>query len=284
VTGACWWFALILLSTGEAAWATAADAPMPDARQMKQRMLASMRKSEEALENYSCTVHERNQELNADNQIKKQHSSVKEQFFVNGIQIEHTLEKDGKPLSEADARREQSRVDKEVKKYSDPAQAEKEKVKDEKQVDLFLRALKLSGGRRIQREGRSTLVYDLSGDPDFHPKKLEERFAQALTGTIQIDEETGTPVQGRFETTRDLKIGAGVLANLHKGFWLRFDQQHEPDGAWITKHVEGTGDVRAALFLRDRFHFQQQLDNCHIFSVHTEEKHAKSPVANEAQP
>ncbi len=249
-----------------------AELPIPDGRQIKSRVLASLRRSENAIENYSCIVREATDELTSDGSVKKRSSSVKEQFFVNRIQIEHTLERDGKPLSASDAKKEQERVDKQVKKYSDERQASKAQEHGLKQADMFLQALRLSDGRRESRMGRPTLVYQLSGDPDFHPKSLEERFAEALTGQIAIDEQSGTPIGIQFETKRDVKIGGGLLANLHKGFWLHITQQREPDGVWITKDVQGSGDARAALFLHARFRFSEQLQKCHLFSVSSHEQ------------
>jgi hypothetical protein len=258
---------IVLLVSG----AHGAEVPVPDGRAIKARVLKSLRASEDALENYSCIVRQQSDELDEKGGVKKHRSSVKEQFFVNGVEVEHTLERDGKPLSEGDAKKEQDRVDKEVKKYSDVKEAEKKQARGEKQADKFLRALSLTNGRRESRGGRNTLFYDLAGDPDFRARSLEERFAKALDGKIAIDEDSGTPTELRFQTTRDVKIGGGLLANLHKGFWLHVTQQREPDGAWITKSVEGNGDARAALFMRARFRFREDLDKCHLFRVKTEE-------------
>ena len=249
-----------------------ADAPVPDGRQIKQNVLKSLKQSEKALENYSCLVHQQSEELNSNGSVSKHRSSTTEQFFVNGIEISHTLAKDGKDLAGNDAKKEQARVDKEVQKYSDRQTAERAQSHDEKQADMFLRALRLSKGRRTQIDGRNTLVYDLAGDPDFRPRKLEERFAEALIGRIWIDEETATLVELKLTTTHDLKIGGGLLVNLHKGFWLHIKQQRQPDGAWITKEVEGSGDARAALFVHARFRFREDLDKCHLFSVTTQER------------
>ena len=261
--------ALLAYYAGSAA-STDPETSIPNGRQMKQRVLKSLRQSEDALERYSCIVRDQSEEVNADGSVKKHRSSVKEQFFVNQIEIEHTLERDGKPLSASDAKKEQERVNREVKKFSDKEEAEKAQVKDEKQADMFLRVLQLTDGRREQRNGRSTLVYRLSGDPAFKPRKLEERFAQALTGMIAVGEETGTPLDLRFETMRDVKIGGGLLVNLHKGFWLHLAQQRQPDGVWLTKEVEGTGEARAALFVHARFRFKEELEKCHLFSVTTQ--------------
>jgi hypothetical protein len=241
--------------------------PLPDPGQLKQRAIANMKKSEEALERYSCIVRNQYEELNGDGGVKKRETRRLERFFVNGMKIDHLLARDGKDLSGGDAKKEQERVDKEVKKYSDPKEVSKRQDRAEKQFDMFLRAQRFTKGRRETRNGRSTVVYDLTGDPGFRPKSLEERFAQAVTGRLWMDEEAGTPVELRIETEKDVKIGGGLLANLHKGFELHLTQQRQPEGVWLTKSVDGNGDVRAGLFFHPRFRFKEELDSCRLFSV-----------------
>jgi len=241
--------------------------PLPDPGQLKQRAIANMKKSEEALERYSCIVREQGDELDGNGKVKKHESRRMERFFVHGMQIDHVLARDGKDLTGGDAKKEQDRVDKEVRKYSDLQQVSKRQDREEKQFDMFLRAQRFTNGRREVRNGRSTVVYDLTGDPAFRPRNLEERFAQAVTGRLWMDEEAGTPVELRIETTRDVKIGGGLLANLHKGFVLHLTQQRQPEGVWLTKSVGGNGDARAGLFFHPRFRFQEELENCRLFSV-----------------
>ncbi len=241
--------------------------PLPDPGQLKQRAMANMKKSEEALERYSCIVRDQNDELDGNGKVKKHESRRMERFFVNGVQINHVLARDGKELTGGDARKEQERVDNKVKKYSDPKEVSKREDRAEKQIDMFLRAQRFTNGHREARNERSTLVYDLTGDPYFHPKSLEERFAQALSGRLWVDEETGAPVELRIETEKDVKIGGGLLVNLHKGFVLHLTQQRQPEGVWLTKSVDGNGDVRAGLFFHPRFRFKEELENCRLFSV-----------------
>ena len=246
--------------------------PLPDPKQLMVRARASIIQSEKDLEKYSCTVREKTQELNDNKSVKKERSVIKERFYVNGIQLEHILSRDGVALSGRAARKEQEHVDNDVKRFSDPAQANGEIDRSEKQVDTFLRALRFTNGHREMRNGRSVIVYDLSGDPAFHPRNLEERFAEALNGRIWIDEESGQPLELRFQTDKDVKIAGGLFANLHKGFQLHLLRQRQADGAWLTKSVDGSGDARAALFFHPRFHFSEDTDQCHLFSVETQQK------------
>jgi hypothetical protein len=261
---------LVVFLSASAAY-TLTDKPLPDAGQLKQLTLANIKKSEEALERYSCIVREQMDELNSDGGVKKRETQRAERFFVNGMQIDHVLARNGKDLTGGDAKKEQERVDNRVKKYSNPKEVSKQQDRAEKQIDMFLRAQRLTNGRREVRNGRSTLIYDLTGDPNFHPRSLEERFAQAVTGRLWVDEETGAPVELRIETTRDVKIGGGLLVNLHKGFLLHLTQQRQPEGVWLTKSVDGNGDARAGLFFHPRFRFRQELENCRLFSVESKD-------------
>lgn len=260
-------FYFLVLGPLISALMTVQDSALPDPQQLKQRALASMKESEKNLEKYSCIAHDQTEELNGDGTLKHLHAKEEEQFFVNGVEIDHTLANDGKQLSGNAARKEQQRVDAEVKKFSDPKEAEKSQVQDEKQVDMFLRAVRFTNGRRELRSGRSTIIYHLAADPSFHPKKLEERFAQALVGTIAMDEETGNVLELRVETDRDVKVGGGLLANVHKGFRFHLLQERQPDGVWLTTAMDGSGDARAGLLFHPRFRFTQRLDKCHLYSV-----------------
>jgi hypothetical protein len=204
--------------------------------------------------------------------VKKEKTVLKERFYVNGIQLEHVLARNGVPLSGRSERKEQQHVDKDVTRFSDPNQATGEIDRTGREAGIFLRALRFINGRREIINGRSVIVYDLSGDPAFHPRSLEERFAQALTGTIWIDEDSGQPMELRFHTDKDVKIAGGLFANLHKGFQLHVVRQREPDGVWLTKSVDGSGDARAAIFFHPRFRFSEDTEKCHLFTVNTQQK------------
>ncbi len=250
------------------AWAR--DAPFPNPQVLKERAIASAERQEKDRENYSCTVREEDYEFNNDGSVKKKHASTVDRFYVNGWSVDHVLERDGKPLSGSDAKKEQERTDKLVKKYSNEKRAEKAQQEMQRQLETFLRVERFANGQREQREGRSIVSYDLAGDPNFHPQKIEERVMQSLVGRIWVDEELGILQELRLRTDKDIKV-VGGLASLHKGFQLHVVQQRQPDGVWLEKLVEGNGDARA-LFSKHVFRFHEETDKCHLFSVNTQQK------------
>src|SRR5208283_3701511 len=241
------------------------SAPLPDARQLKDRVMASEKKAEKDKERYLCDVHEESDEFDSNGRLQKHRSREMEQIFVNGQEINHVLARDGKTLTGEDEKKEQDRVNKEVKKFSDPKQVKKAEQEDEKQAEILLKALRYTNGHREYHAGRSIVVYDLSGDPDFHPKSLEERLAQALNGRVWVDEETGELLELRVLTDHDIKV-FGFVANLKKGFQFHLTQQRQPDGVWIPNFIEGTGNGRALFFSRG-FRFKVRTDRCRLYNV-----------------
>jgi hypothetical protein len=241
--------------------------PIPDPDEIKQRVIANEKKSAQQKERYLCLVKEETDELGQGGEVKHRETKESEQFYLNGQEIDHLLKKNGIALSDAAARKEQGRVTKEVKNFSDPKQVKKIQDEEQKQVDLFLKALRYSNGHRESRNSRSTIIYDLSGDPAFHATDLEQRFAKALVGRIWIDEATGELLELRVTTDRDVKVAGGLLASLHKGFQLHLEQARQADGVWLASLVEGSGDARAGLFFHPRFRFRQIMGHCRLYSV-----------------
>lgn len=253
-----------------------ASAPLPNTQELKRRVIATYQATQKNLERYLCEVHTESQELNKDGGVKKRKTVDAERFYINGRQVQHIIAKDGKELSGKAAKDEQHKVDKSVQRFSEEKEVAKAVEEDLRRLDTFLKAMRYSNGRREIRDNRSTVAFDLSGDPDFRATDITGRFAKALVGKLWVDEETGQMREMRVQTNRDVKIAGGLVASLHKGFSLHLQQQRQSDGAWIMTLAEGTGDARAALFYHPRFRFKQTSDHCRLYSVATED-HVSNP-------
>lgn len=243
------------------------DAPLPDPHQLLLRALANERKLAAEQERYECRVTSEAIETDKNGKVKKTTTEVHDQFYVNGMEIERTLSKNGKDLSLDETHKEDARVMKETLKDSDQAYAAKQAAKQDRQVEDFLAAMMLTNGRRQIVNGRSELFYDIVPNPHFDAKNLNQKFASVMQGTVELDEQTGEMADLNIRSVQDLKIGGGLLANLHKGFWIHVHQHPQPDGVWLTDLAEGSGDARAALFLHPYFRFKQTTDDCHLYTA-----------------
>ena len=254
-------------SAAASAQAPAANAPLPNPSELLARALANEKKLAAVQERYDCMVADQATETDKNGNVRKTESVVKEQFFVNGIAIERTIQKNGKDLSPDELKKQDQRVMKETLKYSNQATAQKETDKQDQEIEDVLEAMMLVNGRRKIENGRSILDYDIVPNPHFHAKNLNQRFATVMQGTVSVEEQTGTVIDVNIKSVADLKIGGGVLANLHKGFWLHIHNHAQPDGVWLTDLAEGSGDARAALFFHPYFHFKETLNGCHLYTA-----------------
>lgn len=243
------------------------SAPLPDPHQLLQRALANEKKLAAEQERYECRVNQESIETDKNGKVKKDITEVDDQFFVNGMEIDHTLSKNGKELTGNDARKEDERVMKQTVKYSDKAYADKEAAKQDRQAEDLLSAMQLENGRRQVVNGRSTLFYDLVPNPHFDAKNMNQKLASVMQGKIEVDEQTGEMIDLNIKSVQDLKIGGGLLANLHKGFWLHVHQLPQSDGVWLTDLAEGSGDARAMLFIHPYFRFKRTTSDCHLYSA-----------------
>jgi hypothetical protein len=243
------------------------NAPLPNASEILQRALANEHKLAAEREKYDCRINDRTIETDSNGNTKKDTSTVSDLFYVNGIPIERTLQKDGKDLSADDQRKQDDRVMKETMKYSNQANAQKEEDKDNQELEDFMQAMMLANGHRQVVDGRSVLFYDIVPNPKFDAKNINQHLAQVMQGKVSIEEQTGELIDINVTSVADLKIGGGLVANVHKGLWLHIRNQPRPDGVWLTDLAEGSGDARAALFLHPYFRFKETADNCHLYTA-----------------
>lgn len=241
--------------------------PLPDPSQLLQRALANQKKLAVEQERYECRVSETTVETDKNGKVKRVKSEVDEQFFVNGIPIQRTLSKNGRDLSPDQVKKEDERVMKETIRYSDAATATQKTHKQNQQIQDLVEAMMLTNGHRRIETGRSILYYNIIPNPKFHARNFIQRFARAMQGTISIDEQSGEMIDLNIESVADVKIGGGLLASLHKGFWLHIHNHAEPDGVWLNDLAEGSGDARAALFFHPYFRFTQTTGDCHLYTT-----------------
>jgi hypothetical protein len=243
------------------------EAPLPNPKELMRRAIASEAKAAAEQERYECRVMDEATELDGKGKVKATQTEVHEAFYVNGVEVQRLLAKNGKDLTPEETRKEDERVMKETLKYSDRVKAKKDTDEQSREVLVILSATMLTHGHREQVDGRSLLFYDIVPNPGFQARNMKERLAEVMQGKISIDEETGEPIDVNVRSTQDLRIAGGVLATLHKGLWLHVHDHAQPDGVWLMSLAEGSGDARAALFLHPYFRFRETTGDCHLYSA-----------------
>ena len=259
----------IILCSGLAA---AQDAKsLPEVKDLQARAVANFHKSEKDRERYICTERIENDELDSKGTIKKRHLRERELFYVNGFAVSQDISKDGQALKSGDKSKEDARVKAEI----DAASVHKKPKEQGIVVNAgdIVKLATLTNERRIPVSGRPTIVFDVVSDPAAKADNFEQKLVRAMEGTISIDEATGNIQDVDTHGVRDVKMGGGVLLNVHKGYRTHMLVAPQgKEGIWILVLAEGSGNGRAGLFLTGGVTFKQETLGCKVFDVNAEAK------------
>jgi hypothetical protein len=181
-----------------------------------------------------------------------------ETLMLDGQPYRRTLERDGKPLSAAEQRNEQKRLDKETRRLSSESAAEKQKRMDEAEKnrrrefaflseipDLF--DLKLEGESTV--DGRPVWVVSGVPRPGAKPKSSDAKMLLKVRGRMWIDKATYQWARVEAETTDTISWGL-FLARLNPGAKMVFEQTEVSPELWFPKRLLLTGSGRVGLIKR----------------------------------
>ena len=256
--------------------------PLPNVKELQTRAVATFRKAEKDRERYICTERIENDELDGKGNVKKRNIRERELFYVNGFAVSQEVRKDGQTLKPGDKAKEDARVKAEIDAASQHKQPKEQGIVIN--AGEIVKLAKLTNERRILVSGRPTIVFDVVSDPNAKADNMQQKIARAMEGTVSIDEASGNIQDVNTHGVRDVKVGGGLVLNIHKGFrthMLVAPQGNE--GVWILVLAEGTGNGRAGLFLTGGVTFKQETLGCKVFDVNAEGK-VKSAVVEGANP
>ena len=240
------------------------QAKLPDLKALFSEIDKNQKAIDKIKENYAGSRFEEEMEYAGDGSVKRHESHDYTFFYFHGDEVSTLVKKDGKPLSDAEQKKEEERVRKrietiqarEAKKEAKEEKAREEGNKkeddDDVDIEIFLRACQFINPRHERFRGQDVLVFDFEGNPEFKPHKLAERIVQKLAGVVWIDEKTLDVARLEAYFASDAKIAGGLLVNLQRGTGFVFEQAYVNNEVWLPTYAEAHYGARV-LLLKD-FH------------------------------
>ena len=228
--------------------------PLPPTTQLLLDAERNQKASEAANKDYTYHVHLEQQELDHNGNLKKTITTDSESLTIDGIRIDRVVARNGKPLTPDEAQKESDRIDKEVAKAKERREKRASQGKDtDSRGDEILtvsRILELgtfSNPRRIDLNGRPTIVLDYTGDPNAKTHNESEKVFRDLVGTAWIDEQDRILVRGQGHFLHDFKVGGGLVLNIHQGLSFDFTATHITANIWLPATIDAQGSARILL-------------------------------------
>src|SRR5438094_8241760 len=217
---------------------------LPDLKALFKEIDDNQKAIDKLKENYAGSQSEEETEFEGDGRGKKHEGNEYTFFYLNGDEITTLVKKDGKPLSDAEQKKENEKKEKRIEEHQKratkkEAKEEKEREegksenKDEPGIEIFLRACQFVNPRRERFRGQDVLVFDFEPNPEFKAHKLAEKVVQKLVGVVWVDEKAHDVARLEAYFTGDMKIGGGLLANLQKGTSFVFEQAFINNEVWL---------------------------------------------------
>ena len=232
---------------------------LPDLKALFKKIDENQKTIRKITENYAGTRTEEETELDGSGKVKKVETNRYTFFYLDGNEVSTLVQKDGKPLSEEEQKKENEKTKKrieelqrhaakkEAKQEKDEEQGKEEKNEGDPGIEVFLRACRFVNPRRERFRGQDMLVFDFEPNPEFKPHKLEESVAQKLAGVVWIDEKALSVARLEAYFVGDMKIGGGLLANLQRGTSFVFEQAFVNNEVWLPTYEEAHVGVRVLL-------------------------------------
>lgn len=207
------------------------------------------------MKDYTWIASETERSLDSKGQVKSTESNKWETVILFGEPHRRMLQRDGKPLTADEQRKEQQKLDKAVAKLEGETDAQRQRrlqqLEKQREKDRdFLREitdlydLRIEGQDKI--DGLDVWVISARPKPGYQPKRRDARPLLKIKGRIWIDKAEYQWVRIEAETTGTITYGL-FLARLNPGAKLLFEQTRLNDEIWLPKFERVSGSGRLGL-------------------------------------
>jgi hypothetical protein len=207
------------------------------------------------MKDYTWIARETDRSLDSRAQVKSEKTDEWETVILYGEPHHRMLERDGKPLSADDQRKEQQKLDQAVAKLGreTPEQRARREAKYEKEREKdreFLREVpdlfdfRMLGSEKI--DGHDVWVISATPKPGYRPKHGDAKPLLKVQAKMWIDKAEYQWVRLEGETTATISFGL-FIARLNPGAKLVFEQTRVNDELWLPKRQVISGAGRLGL-------------------------------------
>jgi len=222
---------------------------------------------------YTYTAKSEERELDKNGKAKKTDAETVEVSILYGEPCFRVIEKNGKLLSAADARKEEEKLAKFTEKRKNDteqqraqrlADYQKKRAKQREFLKEVPAAYNLGLIGEEQLGGRDTYVIDAQPRPGYRPKSDMSKYFPKIRAKIWIDKTDYQWVKVEAETIDTISFGL-VLFRLYKGARIEFDQTRINGEIWLPKHIHIEAAGRMGLVLKGGYEQDTVFDNYRKF-------------------
>lgn len=257
------WIPIFLVSLLAALVAAAAqdkskqndDRPLTleEIRALVARAIADQHEDDRKLTEYDRTEHT----VQREGGKNAAETDLVEHVFPTGTgDVRVALKRNGKAVDATTIDQQWLDIEKQLAARSDPGnsgirdEVEREQRREHahaQMIDDIAKAFHFHYQGRATLNGRKVIELTFEPDPSFRSSARYGLIFAHLTGTIWVDESSGQMMRGEAQLRDDVSFGAGIIAKVYRGSWLKVTQSEIAPGLWLP--VLATYDIEARKFV-----------------------------------
>src|ERR1700691_2729037 len=212
-------------------------------------------KNDKKQRDYTYTEREETRTLDGKGRVKSTESKTYEVMELYGSEVHRLVAKNDKALSGDAARKEEERIQEVVARRTneDAKEREKRQQRDEKQREEGRQFVREGGDAynfhltgTESPDGRETYVINGEPRPGYQPHLKEARILPKFRFRAWIDRSEAAWKKLDIQCIDTVSFGL-VVARLHKGSRVVFEQTRVNDEVWLPQHMAVKLDARVAL-------------------------------------
>ena len=229
--------------------------PPPVAKEMVRRAMQRDVSNWEQEKNYTFIQRIEQRELNSDGSVKSNKSETEEIIFLYDQPYAHLIKRNDQPLSDAEARKVEKKLNDTMQKRRGETPADREKrladfEKRHREEHEFLLEVPDAYNFRIVGEetlnGRAAYVINAEPRADFRPNLNAARVLPKLRPKLWIDKTEFQWLKMSADVIDTITWG-GFLLRLHPGSHIEIEETLVNNEVWLPLHAHIGFDARVAL-------------------------------------
>ena len=215
----------------------------PDVRQIVDLSVTATQRHWRAWVLYSFLERDENRRLDLAGHVKSEEVDVSRAILVNGIQFEQLVERNGRPPSAAEERKQNEEIEK-LKRKTPEQRAEQLRKEEEENTSLVGEVpmafdFQLAGEDVVH--GRPAWVLQAAPHPGYQAKGKYGKMFSNVAGKLWVDKQDFGWIKVDGYVIHPFSLGL-FFARVLIGSHITMEQTHIDEGMWLPEHIE----VRAA--------------------------------------
>jgi hypothetical protein len=249
----------------------ALSAGPPDALAIVQKALDLNRQTDQLQREYNMIEESIKRDVDSDGKVRSTTTETHEVHVVHGEPVRKLIRKDGRRLTDTEARKAQQEYDRAVRELANESREARRKriseyeTKTNRRREMFEELpaafdFHIAGEEHV--DGHDAWLIIAKPRPGYQPKTMRAAFLTKMEGHFWISKTFNRLLKLEAVTTGTVSFW-GILAKIAPGTRFEIEQMRLTDGAWVTRRFKMAYNMHIALIKHKRGETEQIMWDFH---------------------